>query len=105
LSKIRKALGFVTLALLSAALLVSTVGASYYGDHDRHAYLGTTNLDRNLVKPVAVNPLTQINASGVYLNYLNLGTLNVWDYLQQFEYAPLSPLAEQNSHYGDASPA
>lgn len=106
MSNIRKALGFVTLALLSVALLVSTVGASYYGDHDRHSYLGNTNIDRNLVKPIAVNPLTQINTNGTYINYLDPSTLNVWEYLQQFAYkTAFSPQKEQDAHYDDTQHA
>ncbi len=104
MSKIRKALGFVTLALLSVALLVSTVGATYYGDHDRHAYLGNAHLDHSLVKPIAVNPLTQVNASGIFINYLDPNTLNLWDYLKQrAPTTPFSPKKEQDAHYDDTS--
>lgn len=102
MSKIGNRLGFVTLTLLSIALLVSTVGASYYGDHDRHAYLGATNIDRNLVKPVDVNPLLQINTTGILINYQNPSTLSVWNYLGDLFATAYSPQNEQDYHYDDS---
>lgn len=106
MSNIRKAIGFATLGLLSVALLVSAVGAAYYGDHDRHSYLGNANLDRNLVKPVVENPLTQVNTSGIFINYIDPSTLNVWNYLQQFRpTTAFNPQQEQDAHYDDTQNA
>ena len=106
MSNIRKAIGFATLGLLSVALLVSAVGAAYYGDHDRHSYLGNANLDHSLVRPTAENPLTQVNSSGIFINYIDPSTLNVWNYLQQFRPAPaFSPLNEQDADYDDTQNA
>jgi len=102
LSNIVIALKLSVLAIMLVAMLTSSGLASYYGDHDRHSYLGNANVDRSIVKPEEINPLTQINTSGIYIHYKDPYTMNVWEYLQQ--YMPkiaFSPENEQDAHYDD----
>ena len=104
MSNIRIALTISALAIILVAMLASSGGASYYGDHDRHSYLGSANIDRSNVKPAEINPLTNINASGIFIHYQDPYTLNVWEYLQQYlPKTAFSPENEQDAHYDDTS--
>jgi len=102
LSNIGIALKLSALVVMLVAMLASSGGASYYGDHDRHSYLGNANIDRSIVKPAEINPLTQINSSGIFIHYQDPYTMNVWEYLQQYmPKTAFSPENEQDAHYDD----